>query len=292
MKLFGAGIILSTGFVHMLSQAAQNLMDPCLVDVLPEGVSGSMGLFAMVGALFIQLVQVLASKALTKQGASRRMCSGGTDTTLDEQEQQEQHRHADYNAAAQDAGPPFYVWGWSPALVSAQACAPSPLDRHSLAEPDPSPLLPAPARTGGHHGQNHGHDGHQDGHTHALLLLSGEKQLSIFLLELSIAVHSILVGMTLGLAREEFVTLWIALSFHQFFEGFALSTTVLEADFPQKWVALLLMVLYALVTPLGMVLGMAVHLNSRCGACVRFLCMVSGYAHPIHHPCCPTPQTP
>jgi hypothetical protein len=53
-------------------------------------------------------------------------------------------------------------------------------------------------------------------HSHGFLLLK-ERQLSVYLLEVGIFTHSVLVGITLGTSRSEFTSLLIALSFHQYF---------------------------------------------------------------------------
>ncbi|KAJ1342065.1 hypothetical protein BSLG_003382 [Batrachochytrium salamandrivorans] len=100
---------------------------------------------------------------------------------------------------------------------------------------------------------------HHEGHTHggALMRLS-EKQLMVYLLELGIASHSIIIGVTLGIVTDEFKTLLIALCFHQFFEGLALSAIVVEADF-KKWTMSAPMVLfYTLTTPIGITIGILV----------------------------------
>ncbi|KAH6574462.1 hypothetical protein BASA60_005488 [Batrachochytrium salamandrivorans] len=49
---------------------------------------------------------------------------------------------------------------------------------------------------------------HHEGHTHGGGLIHvGEKQLTVYLLELGIASHSIIIGLTLGISTDEFNTL-------------------------------------------------------------------------------------
>lgn len=62
-----------------------------------------------------------------------------------------------------------------------------------------------------HHPNNNNSNNH---HTHGLSLLK-ERQLSVYLLEIGIFSHSVLIGITLGIAGSEFVSLLIALCFHQ-----------------------------------------------------------------------------
>ena len=61
---------------------------------------------------------------------------------------------------------------------------------------------------------------------------------SVYLLELGIATHSVIIGVALGVARAEFDLLLIALVFHQFFEGIALGSVVIEAEFKRKLIAI------------------------------------------------------
>ena len=62
---------------------------------------------------------------------------------------------------------------------------------------------------------------------HAILTSShSHLQITAYILEVGIALHSVVIGVTLGVSRgPEFVSLLIAVAFHQFFEGFALCTT-------------------------------------------------------------------
>lgn len=67
-------------------------------------------------------------------------------------------------------------------------------------------------------------------------LMAGDhnhRQITAYILELGIATHSIIIGLTLGITTgPEFQTLLVAIVFHQFFEGFALSTTGFTLHFP------------------------------------------------------------
>jgi zinc transporter 1/2/3 len=75
-----------------------------------------------------------------------------------------------------------------------------------------------------------------------------------------VAIHSVIVGIALGVAREpEFYPLFIALCFHQFFEGLALGTTVIDANYKSKIKSLLLTSIYGVTTPLGIAIGIFLH---------------------------------
>ena len=78
---------------------------------------------------------------------------------------------------------------------------------------------------------------------------------AIMALEASILVHSVIIGITLGvMAETEFTAFLIAICFHQFFEGGALGALIAGAKFPSTS-KLVLSIMYPLTTPLGMVIG-------------------------------------
>ncbi|KAJ2722554.1 hypothetical protein GGI07_003261 [Coemansia sp. Benny D115] len=102
------------------------------------------------------------------------------------------------------------------------------------------------------------------GHVHAPVFLDMDqrrKQLSTYILELGIALHSVIVGMTLAVTGgTEFKTLLAAISFHQFFEGMALGTRIAALNFSQRpfLMGSLNALVFALTTPLGQVVGIAI----------------------------------
>ena len=96
-----------------------------------------------------------------------------------------------------------------------------------------------------------------DVHEAAIDLLLVDQHVSTIILEVGVALHSIIIGFVVGVARDEFFTLFIALSVHQFFEGVALSSTVLHNQFRARVVAVFAIV-YGLTTPFGVALGLAV----------------------------------
>ncbi|KAJ3005672.1 high-affinity Zn(2+) transporter zrt1, partial [Thoreauomyces humboldtii] len=103
--------------------------------------------------------------------------------------------------------------------------------------------------------QAHAHDAH----VHSLVLADAEKTMTTYVLELGIASHSIIIGLTLGAARDEFRTLFIALCFHQFFEGLALSTVVMDAELSKRAVAIGMVIFYSFTTPIGIALGIGIN---------------------------------
>jgi solute carrier family 39 (zinc transporter), member 1/2/3 len=85
--------------------------------------------------------------------------------------------------------------------------------------------------------------------------LRASRLLGLAAAEASIALHSVIIGVALGASGvSEFTSLLIALSFHQFFEGFALGSATSQAEAGVKKGAILAL-FYACTTPLGTVIG-------------------------------------
>ena len=86
---------------------------------------------------------------------------------------------------------------------------------------------------------------------------------SIFVLELGILIHSLIIGLTLGSTptnSSSYTTLLIAVCFHQFFEGLALGVLVSDTTLSFAY-KLMLGFIYPITTPVGIAIGM--HLSSN-----------------------------
>jgi zinc transporter 1/2/3 len=83
---------------------------------------------------------------------------------------------------------------------------------------------------------------------------------AIFILEFGIVFHSIFIGLTLAVAGDEFVPLYVVLCFHQTFEGLGLGTRLATAPWPAArratpyWLALA----FGLSTPTAVAVGLGV----------------------------------
>lgn len=79
-------------------------------------------------------------------------------------------------------------------------------------------------------------------------------------LESGILIHSVLIGLDMGMqAGPTYDALLIAISFHQFFEGFALSQILIEAKLEKVWILIAAVAFYAITTPAGIAAGVGVH---------------------------------
>jgi zinc transporter 1/2/3 len=78
-------------------------------------------------------------------------------------------------------------------------------------------------------------------------------------LEIGIIVHSVLVGVGLGTSTSKctVTSLFIALVFHQFFEGVALGSCLVEASY-SLMTTVIMACSFAITTPFGIALGLGI----------------------------------
>lgn len=83
---------------------------------------------------------------------------------------------------------------------------------------------------------------------------------ALFILEFGVIFHSILIGLALAVSGEEFVVLYIVLTFHQTFEGIGLGSRLAIALWPpgKAWLPFVLGIAYALSTPIAIAAGLGV----------------------------------
>ncbi|KAI8906064.1 ZIP zinc transporter-domain-containing protein [Gorgonomyces haynaldii] len=81
-------------------------------------------------------------------------------------------------------------------------------------------------------------------------------------LELGVSMHSILLGLGIGITSDDqFPVLMAAFLVHQFFEGIALSSVVMECRSRVK--TLMTILFYSTSTPLGILLGVLIRVQSK-----------------------------
>jgi zinc transporter 1/2/3 len=102
------------------------------------------------------------------------------------------------------------------------------------------------------HGHGHTHDRGED------CVVAARHVAVAQVLEIGIAMHSVLIGITLGVGRTVCAVrpLLIAITFHQCFEGLALGGCLVEAEY-SAWAHAALGAIFALSTSLGIGLGLA-----------------------------------
>ncbi|KAI3687348.1 hypothetical protein L1987_81043 [Smallanthus sonchifolius] len=242
-KAFAAGVILATGFVHMLPDATSALSNPCLPKN-PWSKFPFSGFIAMMAALGTLLADFLSTqyyeRKLEKQIQAGRVDSvdmaseAGIVQVAGKEESggihivgmhahAAQHRH---NHASGQEG------------CEGQVSEYSDVNSHTHSHSHP-------------HSHSHGFDDDDE---------SGIRHIVVSqVLELGIISHSIIIGLSLGVSQSPCTIrpLLGALSFHQFFEGFALGGCISQAKFGSLH-STIMACFFAVTAPLGVGIGTGV----------------------------------
>ena len=209
----GAGVLLATGFMHLLLPAQAALTSECLSESFLDAFPSWAFLFCVISIAVMQVV--------------------------------------DYFITVKIAGkaPP------SLAVENTPLPPPPPPSEHSVRENDASleegvctvhPVCKDDSCNGQTLLKTHHHPT-----AHAQLA-------AVILSEASISVHSVLIGITLGITPgDEIVPLLIALTFHQFLEGVALGCAAVYAGLKTRSV-LALAFIFAITTPIGIAVGIGI----------------------------------
>ncbi|KAF6148801.1 hypothetical protein GIB67_038134 [Kingdonia uniflora] len=235
-KAFAAGVILATGFVHMLPNGTSALTDPCLPRS-PWSKFPFSGFVAMMAALGTLVVDFVATQFYERKQVQKTQVSGelGLEEGLTD--------------SVSDAG--IVRDGKEEVFGEEEGGGMHIVGMHAHA-----------AHHGHSHAEEHGAcEAHVSGHSHGFGDHSDEEGsvrhvVVSQILELGIVSHSVIIGLSLGVSQSPCTIrpLIAALSFHQFFEGFALGGCISQAQF--KMLATTVMAcFFAITTPLGIAVG-------------------------------------
>lgn len=98
---------------------------------------------------------------------------------------------------------------------------------------------------------------------------SFRQQIAAFLiLEFGVIFHSVIIGLNLGTAGEEFSTLYPVLVFHQSFEGLGIGARMSAIPFPKRlsWLPWALCTGYGLTTPIAIAVGLGLRTTYNSGS--------------------------
>lgn len=229
LKQFGTGVVISTAIIHLMFGAVLQFMDnPCLGELAYEPTGPA---FVLAGLFLAFVIEFTFTKLLEKR----------SDRFAAPHEHNHGHSHSDSNSDLEKSGPEVSE---SPLHVSPSAAAAAPGTTHTHGD-------------GNTHGHNHsgevtgGHGGH--------CLIDPTDKVSVMIMEGGIIFHSILIGVTLVLApNSNFTSLFIAILFHQMFEGVGLGSRIAGLVNTKLLTKLLMCVFFVLITPIGMAIGLGV----------------------------------
>jgi zinc transporter 1/2/3 len=225
-KYFGSGVIVATAFIHLLAPANEALGHVCLTGVIaaypwPEGIA-LMTIFLM---FFLELMVM-------------RYGNFGGDHDHDG------HSHTTHPPATN-----------GDQLSLGEETKISPQDS------DATPHVRGDDHLG--HQRDHVANGELDRDWEAQKIIPEiytAQLTAVFILEFGVIFHSIFIGLTLAVAGDEFITLYIVLVFHQTFEGLGLGARLAEVPWPasKRWTPYLLALGYGISTPIAIAIGLGV----------------------------------
>ncbi|CAN6457095.1 unnamed protein product [Victoria cruziana] len=242
-KAFAAGVILATGFVHMLPDAEDALTDPCLPAV-PWSKFPFSSFVAMAASLATLVVDFIGTQYYERKHAAQEDAGSGSSTVAPLLA--EEAGIVVDEAAAKAEGDVFGE-GRGMHIVGMHAHAAAhrhshPHGHHSCEDQTHSHMHKLVG-----HAHTHDH-GEADSHVRHIVVSQ--------VLELGIVSHSVIIGLSLGVSQSPCTIrpLIAALSFHQFFEGFALGGCISQAQF-NTLSATIMACFFAITTPAGISAG-------------------------------------
>ncbi|KAI5960246.1 hypothetical protein CANMA_004026 [Candida margitis] len=214
IKYFGSGVIIATGFIHLMAEAAANLGNKCLGPPFTnypfaEGI-------ALIGVFFIFFFDVVAHQRLSVKAKAYLEAEKNGDTSLE-----------------------FESVGRSQSETLPEEDQESNSSKHTNGSTEIREV---------------------DKRDLSKLESIYQKILNCVVLECGIVLHSIFVGLSLTIAGDDFVTLYIAIAFHQFFEGLGLGTRFATTQWPKgkRYVPWVMSLAYSLTTPFASGIGLIV----------------------------------
>lgn len=225
-KFFGSGVIVATGFIHLLEPASDALSDTCLTGPITEYPWA-------FGICLMSLFLLFFSEIIAHYYVAKATGSDAHD-----------HSHfGNYGKVKEDDESSSHDADKLQPDVEDSAISHVPGSNHysHTADHQDPEVIGTPA-------QNEAQEKYLN------------QILAVFVLEFGIIFHSVFVGLSLAVAGEEFNTLFIVLIFHQMFEGLGLGTRIAECpwDKSRRFTPWLLSAAFAFTTPIAVAIGIGV----------------------------------
>ncbi|RMY50532.1 hypothetical protein D0865_06852 [Hortaea werneckii] len=237
-RYFGSGVIIATAFIHLLQPSYEEIGSNTCV-----GMTGGWAGYtwppaiAMASAMFVFLLDFAAERYVEKKYGFMHGSTGG-------------ERAGGIKNASVDAGMLSYQMAHRPSGLA---------DHHQshqfLHSADQDGTAPDTKK-------------HDDIETASITTekeqaaeTSFKQQIAAFLiLEFGVIFHSVIIGLTLGTAGDEFATLYPVIVFHQTFEGLGIGARLSAIGFPKRlrWMPWVLCTIYGLTTPIAIAIGLGV----------------------------------
>lgn len=218
-KYFGSGVIIATAFIHLLAPALDALGSPCLSPAWSDyPYALALCLLSIFGIFIIELVAFRwGTSKLKKLGLH--------------------HDNHGHNLGSHAAHGPEGAYN-QPATAADVPKAPDEKSNKSGSEIDSE-------------AQQHAH------HANTIADNAAAQIIGVAILEFGVALHSILIGLTLAV-DPGFKVLFVVLVFHQTFEGLGIGSRLAYMRLPPRynWVPIAGAALYGITTPIGIAVGL------------------------------------
>lgn len=224
-RYIGSGVILATGFIHLLADAHETLSTECLggpfvVYPMAEGL-------ALIGVFSMFVADVYAHRK-AKERANMKLERACCEALMEDLgiAENEIGRLSSRNSSVKKND---FTVASVPNSVTESETEQRPVPYEKTAE------------------------------AKALHNLY-QQILNCFVLEFGIVFHSVFVGLSLAVSGQEFKALYIAICFHQMFEGLGLGTRFAITPWPaERWyVPWLLSLAYSVTTPIAIAIGIGI----------------------------------
>ncbi|KAJ5781132.1 Zinc/iron permease fungal/plant [Penicillium paradoxum] len=176
-------------------------------------------------------------------------------------------------------------WGdysWCPAIVLTSLMVVFLLDfgaerwveiKYGICREDPEPMMAnGEARRDSRVSARHSDDKHVkeiESQVEEMAIERSFKQqiAALLILEFGVIFHSVIIGLNLGVAGDEFATLYPVLVFHQSFEGLGIGARMSSIPFKKgSWLPWFLCAAYGLTTPIAIAIGLGVRTTYNPGS--------------------------
>ncbi|KAI5952865.1 hypothetical protein KGF54_003732 [Candida jiufengensis] len=242
IKFFGSGVIIATGFIHLMAESSRNLTMKCLgspfIDYpFAEGI-------ALIALFIIFFFDVIAHHKLS-QKAKRKIAnseisevSSTTNVGIDTNKVNEfENKNRDIEALN---GSENNNNNQDDVTLENNLYNKSSSSTSSINSKQSTAII------------------HQNNYKNLESVY--QQILNCIVLECGIIFHSIFVGLSLAIAGDEFITLYVAICFHQCFEGLGLGTRFATTPWPKnkRYIPWVMSLAYSFTTPFACGIGLIV----------------------------------
>ncbi|TID22747.1 ZIP zinc/iron transport family [Venturia nashicola] len=254
-KYFGSGVIIATAFIHLLAPANEALTDPCLVGPITE--------YSWVeGIVLMTIIVLFFLELMTMRYADFGQNEHG-------HEHAPPHEHTSGHAHSRSSHDHLDLKTYHSS---------NPEESEGKISTAERPDFQTTQRGEDHLGHSRDHTDKDDVenaianpnvYDKPFIPESYSAQMTaVFILEFGVIFHSIFIGLTLAVAGEEFITLYIVLVFHQSFEGLGLGTRLASAPWPKskRLTPYILGAGYAISTPIATAVGLGIRTSFAPGS--------------------------